>query len=92
MNINKHIIDQRIRKIVQEKPEWFEDNPRRTEIQEVSERIFQQRSQALERISPLSSRVLRHFVDFAAIPASMFVAAGIAFVANFRSRSRTQSA
>lgn len=25
MNINKHIIDQRIRKIVQEKPEWFAD-------------------------------------------------------------------
>ncbi len=23
MDINKHIIDQRIRKIVQEKPEWF---------------------------------------------------------------------
>ncbi len=25
MNINKHIIDQRIRKIIQEKPEWFAD-------------------------------------------------------------------
>jgi hypothetical protein len=25
MNINKHIIDQRIRKIVQEKPEWFDN-------------------------------------------------------------------
>ncbi len=25
MNINKHIIDQRIRKIVQEKPDWFAD-------------------------------------------------------------------
>jgi len=25
MNINKHIIDQRIRRIVQEKPEWFAD-------------------------------------------------------------------
>lgn len=25
MNINKHIIDQRIKKIVEEKPEWFDD-------------------------------------------------------------------
>jgi hypothetical protein len=26
MDINKHIIDQRIRKIVQDKPEWFAES------------------------------------------------------------------